>query len=50
MGAKWRAYNPATSRIAEPMGTQPVTVWATEMSRVFANGVTDSMMSSGSPG
>ena len=49
-GAKWRAYNPATSRIAELVGAQPVTVQAAEVSQAFATGVTDSMMSSGSTG
>ena len=49
-GMKWRAYNPATSRIAERVGAQPVTVQAAEVSQAFATGVTDSMMSSGSTG
>jgi TRAP-type C4-dicarboxylate transport system substrate-binding protein len=49
-GVKWRAYNPATSRIAELVGAQPVTVQAAEVSQAFATGVADSMMSSGSTG
>jgi len=49
-GVKWRAYNPATSRIAELVGAQPVTVQAAEVSQAFATGVTESMMSSGSTG
>jgi TRAP-type transport system periplasmic protein len=49
-GIKWRAYSPATSRIAELVGAQPVTVQAAEVSQAFATGVTDSMMSSGSTG
>ena len=49
-GMKWRAYSPATSRIAELVGAQPVTVQAAEVSQAFATGVTDSMMSSGSTG
>jgi TRAP-type C4-dicarboxylate transport system substrate-binding protein len=49
-GSKWRAYSPATSRIAELVGAQPVTVQAAEVSQAFATGVTDSMMSSGSTG
>lgn len=49
-GVKWRAYNPATSRIAEIVGAQPVTVQAAEVSQAFATGVADSMMSSGSTG
>jgi TRAP-type C4-dicarboxylate transport system substrate-binding protein len=46
-GVKWRAYNPATSRIAELVGAQPVTVQAAEVSQAFATGVAESMMSSG---
>jgi TRAP-type C4-dicarboxylate transport system substrate-binding protein len=49
-GVKWRAYSPATSRIAELVGAQPVTVQAAEVSQAFATGVADSMMSSGSTG
>ncbi len=49
-GVKWRAYSPATSRIAELVGAQPVTVQAAEVSQAFATGVTESMMSSGSTG
>jgi TRAP-type transport system periplasmic protein len=49
-GIKWRAYSPATSRIAELVGAQPVTVQAAEVSQAFATGVVDSMMSSGSTG
>ena len=49
-GLKWRAYSPATSRIAELVGAQPVTVQAAEVSQAFATGVTESMMSSGSTG
>ena len=49
-GLKWRAYNPATSRIAELVGAQPVTVQAAEVSQAFATGVAESMMSSGSTG
>ena len=49
-GYKWRAYSPATSRMAELLGAQPVTVQAAEVSQAFATGVADSMMSSGSTG
>lgn len=49
-GIKWRAYSPATSRVAELVGAQPVTVQAAEVSQAFATGVVDSMMSSGSTG
>ena len=49
-GVKWRAYNPATSRIAELVGAQPVTVQAAEVSQAFATGIAESMMSSGATG
>jgi TRAP-type C4-dicarboxylate transport system substrate-binding protein len=49
-GIKWRAYSPATSRIAELVGAQPVTVQAAEVSQAFATGVAESMMSSGATG
>ena len=38
-GIKWRAYSPATSRIAELVGAQPVTVQAAEFSQALATGV-----------
>jgi TRAP-type transport system periplasmic protein len=49
-GIKWRAYSPATSRIAELVGAQPVTIQAAEVSQAFATGVVESMMSSGATG
>jgi TRAP-type transport system periplasmic protein len=49
-GVKWRAYSPATSRIAELVGAQPVTVQAAELSQALATGVVESYMSSGSTG
>ena len=49
-GVKWRAYSPATSRIAELVGAQPVTVQAAELSQAMATGVIESYMSSGSTG
>ena len=49
-GVKFRAYNPATSRLAELLGAQPVTVQAAEVSQAFATGLVDSMISSGSTG
>jgi len=49
-GVKWRAYNPQTSRIAELVGAQPVTVQAAELSQAMATGVIESYMSSGSTG
>ena len=49
-GMKWRAYSPATARIAELLGAQPVTVQAAELSQAMATGVIESYMSSGSTG
>lgn len=49
-GLKWRAYSPATARVAELVGAQPVTVQAAELSQAMATGVVDSYMSSGSTG
>ena len=49
-GVKWRAYNPATARIAELVGAQPVTVQAAELSQAMATGVIESYMSSGATG
>ncbi|HUL68570.1 MAG TPA: TRAP transporter substrate-binding protein [Burkholderiaceae bacterium] len=49
-GVKWRAYSPATARIAELIGAQPVTVQAAELSQAMATGVIESYMSSGATG
>jgi TRAP-type C4-dicarboxylate transport system substrate-binding protein len=49
-GLKWRAYSPATGKIAELVGAQPVTVQAAEVSQALATGVIDSMMTSGATG
>ena len=49
-GIKWRAYSPATARIAELVGAQPVTIQQAELSQAMATGVLDSYMSSGSTG
>ena len=49
-GIKWRAYSPATSRVAELVGAQPVTVQAAELSQAMATGVIESYMSSGATG
>ena len=49
-GVKWRAYSPATARIAELVGAQPVTVQAAEVSQAMATGVMESYMSSGATG
>jgi TRAP-type C4-dicarboxylate transport system substrate-binding protein len=49
-GLKWRAYSPATSKIAELVGAQPVTVQAAELSQALATGLVNSYMSSGATG
>ena len=49
-GMKWRAYSPSTSKIAELVGAQPVTVQASELSQALATGVVESFMTSGSTG
>lgn len=49
-GSKWRAYSPSTSRIAELVGAQPVTVQAAELSQALATGVVESNMTSGATG
>ena len=49
-GVKWRAYSPATARIAELVGAQPVTIQAADLSQAMATGAVQSYMSSGSTG
>lgn len=49
-GVKFRAYNAATSRLAELMGAVPTKIEAAELSQAFATGVAESMISSGSTG
>jgi TRAP-type C4-dicarboxylate transport system substrate-binding protein len=49
-GLKWRAYSPATAKIAELVGAQPVTIQAAEVPQALATGVVDSYMSSGATG
>jgi TRAP-type transport system periplasmic protein len=49
-GLKWRAYSPATAKIAELVSAQPVTIQAAELSQAMAKGVVDSYMSSGATG
>lgn len=49
-GLKWRAYNPATSRIAQVVGATPLTIQANELSQALATGVVDSTMTSGATG
>lgn len=49
-GLKWRAYNPATSKIAQVVGAVPLTIQAAELSQALATGVVDSTMTSGATG
>jgi TRAP-type C4-dicarboxylate transport system substrate-binding protein len=49
-GVKWRAYSPSTSKIAELVGAQSVTVQASELSQALATGVVEAFMTSGSTG
>lgn len=49
-GVKWRAYNPNTSRIAELVGAQPVTIQAAELSQALATGAVSAFMTSGATG
>ena len=49
-GLKWRAYNPATSKIAQVVGATPLTIQAAELSQALATGVVDSTMTSGATG
>ncbi|MCA3219485.1 MAG: TRAP transporter substrate-binding protein [Burkholderiales bacterium] len=49
-GLKWRAYNPATTKIAQTVGATPLTIQAAELSQALATGVVDSTMTSGATG
>ncbi|MCK5919622.1 MAG: TRAP transporter substrate-binding protein, partial [Methylococcales bacterium] len=49
-GIKFRAYNAATSRLAELSGMLPVQIEAAELVQALATGVADSFISSGSTG
>jgi TRAP-type C4-dicarboxylate transport system substrate-binding protein len=49
-GLAWRAYSPATTRIAELVKAQPVTVQAAELSQALATGKVNAMMTSGATG
>lgn len=49
-GLKFRAYNPATTRIAELAGAVPVTIQAADLPQALATGVANSFISSGSTG
>jgi TRAP-type C4-dicarboxylate transport system substrate-binding protein len=49
-GVKWRAYNVGTSRIAEIVGAQAVTVQAADLPQALATGVVTTFMTSGATG
>jgi TRAP-type C4-dicarboxylate transport system substrate-binding protein len=49
-GAKWRAYNVGTSRIAELVGAQAVTIQAAELPQALATGVVNAFITSGATG
>jgi TRAP-type C4-dicarboxylate transport system substrate-binding protein len=49
-GVKFRAYSPATAKIAELLGAQPVTIQAAEVPQALATGAMESMISSGATG
>ena len=49
-GVKWRAYNPNTSRIAQLVGAQPVTMQAAELTQALATGAVTTFMTSGATG
>ncbi|MBN9084798.1 MAG: C4-dicarboxylate ABC transporter substrate-binding protein [Rhizobiales bacterium 62-17] len=49
-GLKWRAYNVGTSRIADLVGAQPVTVQAAELPQALATGVVNAFITSGATG
>jgi TRAP-type C4-dicarboxylate transport system substrate-binding protein len=49
-GLKMRSYNPATARIAELVGAQPVTVQAAELAQAMATGVVNANITSGATG
>jgi TRAP-type C4-dicarboxylate transport system substrate-binding protein len=49
-GLAWRAYSPATMRIAELVKAHPVTIQAAELSQALATGKVNAMMTSGATG
>ncbi len=49
-GLAWRAYNPATMRLAELLKARPVTIQAAELSQALATGKVNAMMTSGATG
>jgi TRAP-type C4-dicarboxylate transport system substrate-binding protein len=49
-GTKMRAYNPATTRIAELIGAQPVTIQLAELPQALATGTVDNFLTSSASG
>ena len=49
-GVKWRAYNPNTSRIAQLVGAQPVTIQQAELTQALATGAVSAFMTSSATG
>jgi len=49
-GARFRAYNAATARLAELMGATPVTVQSAEVPQAFATGIIGAMITSAQTG
>ncbi|MES2889480.1 MAG: TRAP transporter substrate-binding protein [Pseudomonadota bacterium] len=49
-GTKMRAYNPATTRIAEYVGAQPVTIQLAELGQALATGSVDNFLTSSASG
>jgi len=49
-GSKMRAYNPATTRIAELIGAQPVTIQLAELPQALATGTVDNFLTSSASG
>lgn len=49
-GVKFRAYNAATSRMAELMGSIPTTVQYAEVPQAFSTGLVSAMLTSGATG
>jgi TRAP-type C4-dicarboxylate transport system substrate-binding protein len=49
-GLKLRTYNPATSRVAELAGAQPVTIQAAELAQAMATGAVNANITSGATG
>ncbi len=49
-GSKMRAYNPATSRIAQLLGAQPTTIQLAELSQALATGTVQNFLTSSASG